>query len=157
VPGTYTDYVTVSDNTNAISVDVPVEWSDLDGEPRDSGPSIVAAVDAAGFLQSYDVPGVEVTASREAAAGDIDALLDEIGAGDDCTETLPREDYSDPLYTGRFQAYDGCGESGAGYVVVAATPAEGDYVVLVLVNIVSDADLDALDHILDTFVVTGEV
>ena len=48
--------------------------------------------------------------------------------------------------------YSDCGSSGATYITLTAAPtAGGDYLALVAVQVLNDADLEALDRILDTF------
>ena len=81
-------------------------------------------------------------------------LLDLIDWSSSCTYE-GRFDYEDPLYTGVYDVYSNCGGTTSKIVVVAAEPATQDYSVLVQVQVVTDADLDALDHILNTFVVLG--
>ena len=62
----YLEYVQVTDDTGVIFVDVPAAWSDLNGAPREEfGPSIVAATYVEGYFTTWDVPGVEVPATRE--------------------------------------------------------------------------------------------
>ena len=69
---TYQQYTSLSDDSGAITVDVPVEWSDIDGRPNaEFGPSIFAAPDLTSFLETYDTPGVIVEYSSDLGPGDI--------------------------------------------------------------------------------------
>ncbi|MCA9964163.1 MAG: hypothetical protein KC423_07970, partial [Anaerolineales bacterium] len=79
-------------------------------------------------------------------------LLEEFDYSDSCTKE-GRYDYADPLYTGLYEVWSNCGGTDSLYVVVTAVPEARNYVILVTVQIVSDADLDALDHVLNSFVV----
>ncbi len=152
----YSDYVTVSDDSGVIRVDVPAAWSDVDGRPFEGiGPSVAAAPDVQAFYESFAVPGVEVTATREFTPDEIGDLLAVLTEDLPCDNVDPPADYADPLYEGLYQVFDGCGDVGAALVYVVAAPAEGDYVVIVVVQVVSEADLAALDRVLETFVVTG--
>lgn len=63
----------------------------------------------------------------------------------------------DPIYTGSYDVYSDCGGGGASYVVIGAVTEARDFVVRVQVLANSDHDFDALDRIIDGFVVTGEV
>ena len=60
-------------------------------------------------------------------------------------------------YQGRYDYYENCGGAGTVFIVLAAVPETRAYVILVQVQIVSEADLEALDRILDTFNVVGEL
>jgi serine protease Do len=96
---------------------------------------------------------VRVTASNEIGK-DLEALLDELGFADACTSE-GRTDFETPFYTGRTEFFSACGGTGASFVTLAALPAEGDYTVVIAIQLIGDADLEALDRILNTFQVTG--
>ena len=152
---TYTEYTTVSDDNGAIQVDVPVEWSDVDGTPSDLGPSIIASTSVEGFNSDWLDPGVQIIATTQVDASSPDAVLDEISP-DECTSE-GREEYDDGLYTGKLEFFSGCAGTETSYVTVAASPADQSFLVVVAVQLVGDADLDALDTIIDTFEVVGDV
>ncbi len=60
------------------------------------------------------------------------------------------------MYTGAYDLWLDCGGTDTAFVVLEAYPAEEDFVVYVQIQIVTDADLEALDVILATFdVVSG--
>lgn len=147
----YTEYETVLDESETIEVEVPVEWSDRRGEPTELGPTIFASTDVDELLSGWEVPGVLFSATREFDASDPEPVLDQL-APDDCT-SQGREDYTDPLYHGRYEFFSDCGGTDTQYVVVVAAPEDNAFAVAVAVQLVSDADLDALDRILDSFLV----
>lgn len=148
----YADYVSVSDDSGAIQVDVPTAWSDVDGRPREGEPSVAAAPSVEGFLTTWDTPGMEVYATRAYTGADIDIVLDQY-VDLPCTDASDRTDYEDPLYTGRWVFYSGCGGTDTGFLTLVSTPASGEFVIIVVVQVLADADFDAIDRILDTFVV----
>ncbi len=158
---TYSGYTRVSDDSGAISVEVPNEWSDVDGAPYtlDDGSqwaNVMASTSIAGYGQAWDVPGVSVTAASSASVGsDLSAILDTYAqnALAACTDN-GREPYDDGLYTGYVQSMSNCGGTGAMAVYIVASPADGSFVALVEAQLVSDADLAALDQIIATFMVT---
>jgi serine protease Do len=161
---TYADYEAISDDSEAVQMEVPAEWADRrsGGWPGDGfeGVSITASSDVDEFLSGYSTPGVFFAASREAAesyepAGLLDAMRDDIGVGQ-CTRG-ERADYEDPFYKGKYDLYTSCGGSQARIIVVAAVPDDRAFITLVLVQASAAADLDALDRILDTFQVTGDL
>ena len=156
----YSDYVPVTDDTGAITMEVPVEWSDIDGsvwedEGEVVGAAIVASGDLDAFNNSYSVPGVIFVASASMVEmGTAGELLDIFSFSDDCIFE-GRYDYEDALYSGYYDIYSGCDGTDVILVVVAALPEDGSFATLLVLQAVTDADLDAVDHILNTFVVVG--
>lgn len=159
----YREYVLISDDTGAVQLEVPVEWSDVDGAPLtdDAGNYIIdvrAAPDLAAFAQGWDVPGVILSASSDLAATTPDGILDQLNSSYSAACVYDgRYPYSDPAYEGVYDLYLDCGGVGATYVVVAATPPDGSYLIIVQVQANSDRDFEALDRILASFVAVGEV
>jgi serine protease Do len=152
----YTEYVTVTDDSGQLTVSVPTAWADVDGAPIDLGgvssPSILATTNVSEFQNRWDVPGVQFVASDTLLAYTADELLD-LASSTDCTST-GRETYEDAHFIGRFEVFANCGGTGATTIIVAAFPTDGAYGVLVAVQVVTDADLVALDEVLRTFDVT---
>lgn len=149
---TYTEYVTVSDDSGSITASVPVEWSDIDGAPApDFGPSLYAAPNLDGFLNSFDTPGVIIEATSSRGAADIDTTLDELDLSGQCTY-VGRSPYSDVLYTGSLDEYSNCGGTSTSIFVVAVTPEDGSFLARLLIQAVEPRDLDAADEIFATFV-----
>jgi serine protease Do len=68
-----------------------------------------------------------------------------------------RSAYEDPAYVGFYDVFTNCGDTLATYVVVAAEPPDGGFLMLVQVQANEERDFDALDHILSSFFVVGEV
>ena len=152
----YADFVAVSDDTGRITVEIPGEWSDVDGAPVEVGgitlSDVRASTDLAAFASGWDVPGVAVT------AGDVDATPEEVLDGEadafstSCTP-LGREPYADPLYTGVFDTYEGCGGTETAYIIVAAQAPDGTGPLIeVQVQVQSTRDIDALERVLASFV-----
>lgn len=156
---TYSEYMTVSDNSGQLEVEVPAAWSDVAGEPwttdegEELGPAVTAAPDLNAFNNSWATPGVFFAA----APSDVgeENLLDAFDLAGSCSHA-GREAYEDPLYTGLYDVWENCGGEGTLVVVLAAVPEDRSFTILVTVQAVSDADLDALDHILDSFIVRTE-
>ena len=160
----YPEYVVIEDDTLAISVEVPTEWSDVDGAPyEDAAGNYVVDVRAASsltsFFDTWSTPGMIFSASSDwATTTSEEALLDEVVSNfNEICEYAGRDVYEDPLYTGSFDTFVNCGDEAATYVVVAARPPEGNFLLRVQVQANSDRDFEALDRILSSFIVTGEV
>jgi serine protease Do len=165
---TYTDYTKVQDNLGAIQVEVPSAWSEVDGTPwtSDNGANF-ASVWAAPSLQEFEnnwgTPGIKfnVTADKDKVGGHIQLL--------DASRTMAflgdcqldgRYDYNDGYYRGLYDYYKNCGgQGGAAYLILSAVPVQdtGDVLVFVEIQLASDADVDAADHILKTFDIVGSL
>lgn len=154
----YTDYQSIVDDTGKIVIEVPAEWSDIDPAPAtdDAGveiPYILASTDQQAWRDTFDVPGVLFV--KLGPTDDIPATLLEYGDFSGTCTDLGLVDYSDPVFTGQYQVWDACSGTPTAVVVLAAVPADNSYTALMMVQIVSDADLDALDRIFQTFNVIG--
>jgi serine protease Do len=149
---TYSEFVSVSDDSGSITASVPAEWSDINGAPNESfGPSLYAAPNIDSFLNTFETPGVIIEATGTRGAADIDATLDELDLSDQCTYE-GRSPYSDVLYTGSIDLYTNCGGTSTSIFVVAVTPEDGTFLARLLIQAVEPRDLDAADEIFNTFV-----
>ena len=155
------EYMEVRDEDDILVMQVPTTWTDIDGgawevDGEIVGNQIVAATSLSGYYDNWYTSGAFFGASQvlldQTEPGD---LLDAWEFSDACTYD-DRFDYEDPVYTGAYDVWFECGGTDTAFVVLEAYPPEGDFVVLVQVQVVTDADLDALDMILATFdVVSG--
>ena len=148
----YPEYGVVTDDTGAISVEVPTDWAQVDGRPQEIGPSLVVSPDIQGFLQTFDVPGVFILGSTE-LGDDPEAILDEFAVGG--CGTSERGDYDDGLYTGRFEYFEGCGNTGSELVNIACYPEDRSFAIVVIVQLTDSRDQEALDKILASFQAAG--
>jgi serine protease Do len=156
---TVNDFVAISDDSGAIVVEVPASWVEIDGSPwLDQGTVIggqlLAAPSIDGYSNTFDIPGIQILASYDLAGSTMDELLDFFDFSDDCT-VGSRSDYEDPVFTGRFDIYTDCAGQGTVIAVVAAEPADQSFAVIIIGQAITDADLEALDHVLDTFNLVG--
>lgn len=158
---TYDSYTTITDNSGQLRVEVPTAWFDINGnEWVDSNDNTIGfAVSAAPNLDDYyarwDVPGIFFGASAQLGVNDEGALLDSYDYSNSCTYD-GREAYSDALYSGYYDLWSDCGGTGSLYIVLSASPEARDFIILVSILVATDADLEALDHILNSFVVVVE-
>ncbi len=149
----------VSDDSGVLRLEVPSEWSDVQGtalvlEDGTELPQIIASTDLAAYGGTYNVPGVEFAATVGGGLTTSD-MLDAIGPAGECTSS-GRQDYDDGAYVGEMEFWEGCGGTETQVVTIAAGPAGGEFMALLFVQIVSDADIDALDRIIQTFQVITE-
>ncbi len=169
---TYTDYVTVQDNTSTIQVDVPSAWSNTNGDVWTSdwggisfdAPSISASANLNTYFNSYTESGVFFAASKRLGEiGGYVQLLDGMKSWyeNDCTidgrYDYGSGNYPDPLYEGKFDLWKNCSGSSAGVMILAARPKSDPtaYLIIVEVKLVKPGDIDALIKILDSFQVIG--
>ena len=153
----YSQYVPVTDDSGVLQVEVPAEWADVQGSAMvlDDGseyPQIIASTDLASYTQTYDVPGVEFVAVVGGGVTTTD-MLDALTPAE-CT-SAGRQPYDDGLYAGEMEFFEGCAGGGTQVVTIAAQPAGGEFMAILRVQIVSDADVEALDHVIQTFQVAA--
>lgn len=161
------DYMVVTDDYEALQLEIPNWWNDIDGAPwvydgEVVGASIWAAPDLEGFITTWDTPGVRFDVSDDLATqlGYVQFLDNRREEMLDFCELDSREDYEDQLYRGKYDLYNKCGgPGGPWYMVLSAVSHEDQfsYLILVEVQIVSDEDWDIAQHVLDTFVVIGDL
>lgn len=157
--GTVDEYVVVTDDSGTISVEVPAGWSEIDGSgfTDDSGRpfvGVLASPDIASFQESWDTPGVAIYASSEAVSPDapqqlIDAMTTSMAA-DGCVQQSA-DAYEDGMHEGLFSYWTDCGGTQTAAIAVAANSVDGKYVILVTMQVITEADLVAVDRVLGTF------
>jgi serine protease Do len=150
----YEEYVAITDDTGTISVSVPTAWSDIDGAATDLGdgtasPSVVASPNIAEYHSTWTTPGMDFLASPALTQFTTSELLDTI-APTECV-SQGRSAYDDGFFVGEYEVFTDCGGTATQYYVVSTTSADGAYGVVVAVQVVSDADLEALDAVLASF------
>ena len=157
--GTYT-YTSITDDSGLLTMDVPQSWTDRNGSQWTSdGDPIGYAVSASYDLDAYNsgwaTSGVFFGASYDLVQNfTVDTLLDVFTYTDSC-EYDGRYDYSDPLYAGKYDVWFNCGPEQSSFISLSVLPDDGSFIIYVGVQVVTQADLDALDTILNTFVFNG--
>ena len=168
--GTYSQYVKVQDDTGGVQVEIPAEWAQIDGSLWETNwgdfnitaPSITAAADLDRYNNYWDESGVFFAASSDMGrTGGYMQLLEGVRGWyeKDC-KFDSSSDYQDDLYEGKYELWKNCGGVGGSYaLVLSARPRQNktEFLILLQVVITTDADLDAIDHILNSFVVVGDV
>lgn len=164
--GTYSGYQTVTDDYGAIQMDVPVEWTDVNGSYWvDSGETIGSQIAASAslddFYNTWEESGVFFGASDDLAKlGGYVNLLDAVRGNftSDC-KLNGRYDYEDQAYRGKYDLFENCGNTGNAFLVLSAVPKDNPQAFLILVQIMitQESDFDALERILSTFQVIGSL
>ncbi len=84
------------------------------------------------------------------------SLLDELAGSYEACTFDGRYPYDDGVYVGEYDLYVDCSDVNSVIIELAAVPSDGNYITYLVIQAVSEADLDAMDHILDTFYVVTE-
>jgi serine protease Do len=160
------EYVTVTDELEMIEIELPAAWSDVDGSPWMGdgdifGASIIASPDLDDYYNTWSTPGIWFAASSKLAQlGGYIQVLDWVGSyyKDDC-ELEGRYSYDDGVYRGKYDVFSNCGGEDVVEILISAVPKDNptEFLILVDIRLNSDADWEVLDHIVDSFLVVGDL
>jgi serine protease Do len=160
---TDSDYTTVTDDSGALEMEVPTEWSEVNGSPWEMDGEIIgrglsASADLDAYNETWGQPGAFFGASRKLAESySVEEYLDSMDFSDSC-DYDDRYDYPfDGLYKGKYDLWGNCGEERSSFLVLAAVPENQDFLIVVEIVMISDADFEAGDRILDSFEVVGDL
>lgn len=140
-------YEQVVDDTGQILIEVPVEWAQRQTMaqtlPDGDHAAIVAAPDIDAFLGTYTATGILVAGFL---GQDWSAVLDAYEAQLNCTEAGDVQDIDNGYLAGAGVVYSGCGDVGGSTgLVVLGTP-DGGAAILLVAQLNTDADFDALNR-----------
>ena len=143
---------TLRDDTGRLRLAVPSGWRDHRTQPSalDEGeetPSLAASPHLTTFLDSYDAPGLTALVVPDDPAEALDAYA----FGEDCTAGRDGS-YVGDAAAGRYEVWESCGGTSHDIVTVAVRPHDAAATVLLLVQVVEAADLEALDLALGSLV-----
>ncbi len=150
-----TGYESITDDTGALAIDVPLEWADRLTNEQDLGdgvviPAIMASPDIAQFDSGYGVPGLFFSRLNEVGVDEVLAAFAQADCVDEGIDV-----YEDIAYTGKFQVWSGCGGTDTAIIVVAAISQDWSDTAILMLQATSEADFDVLDRAFASFVVTG--
>jgi hypothetical protein len=162
VPSSTAGYITCTDNTGNLQVDVPDYWTDVNGATwiyngQEIGVAISAAPDLTEFQNNFDAEGMFFGASGTFAQiiGHIELLDYYTMAYRGNCDYIGRYDYEDGVYRGKYDQYQNCGGTG-GYdaYVLGARDIQDPSTKLILVEIqVYPNDTGTVEQIWGTFYV----
>lgn len=153
------EFVTVVDETGRISFSAPRAWGEsqsgpyeLDGEV--AGIEFSVAENVVDFQKSWSLPGAWVVVLDSLEGVEPDDALDTLKFDDVC-EYDARYDFEGERFAGRYDFWVRCDDvSGSVYGVFALKPVDADQpLVIVHVIMPTEADLSAIDPILNTLTV----
>ena len=154
------EFVTVTDDSGVVIVEVPASWAQVDGAPftDDAGnefKGVQASTNLAEFQNTWNVPGVAIYASQSAVTTTTPEALHEAMTSSMVTDGCQQADansYDDGYHLGVYSYWTNCGGVGTSAIVVAANSVAGDYVILMSLQAVTEADMAAIDRVLASFV-----
>lgn len=161
----YSSYVTKSDNTSSLQLQVPIEWNQIDGTQLTDdygaviGPSLTASANLTNYADTWFESGVFFFATAVDDGFGVIDYLDAVGSNlQGSCDFADSEVYSDSYYDGRVDYYTACGGV-ADYVVLGVVPSAypQSYMLGIEIQVVSDADWEAVDQILASFDVIGQI
>ncbi len=153
-------YAAIADDTGALSVEVPSEWSEvLTGEDakfegESVGPSITASTDLHAWHNTGEASGVFFRASRELAQRYTDDQLLDSEASDfsGSCDLGARRDFGRPPYSGKIQEWKNCGgNEESSFLTLAAAPEGRECVLALQVGTFGEDDVEGVQRVLDTF------
>lgn len=156
------EYVEVSDAKGQISVEVPTVWADVPGNGWHAkdlppvpdgtiiGPGLNAAPNVEAWKNDLSTPGVFIGASREILENHSPMTILRAIPFSGCSSTAS-ESYTTDTFTGEILTWS-CPEASAEWRLLAATPTKSRaYLVYLQMKLVSSADVEAYNKILNTF------
>jgi hypothetical protein len=161
-PASYSGYNLITDNEEKIRVQVPVEWGDIetgvwDFKGKKSGVFLAASADLASFYSTRSQSGVLIGVSHSLAQTyDKEGLLglEKRELSRQCVHQ-GRFDYKNQFYSGKYDHFTNCSGT-PGLMVFTTASADGKSLIMIRIAVVSEADLEAVNTIINTFQVLGD-
>ncbi len=159
----YSGYTRITDNEEKISVQVPVEWSDIETgtwkfKGKDTGVFLAASPNLGDYYASGSQPGVLIGVSRSLAQSyDRQSLLglEKRDVPRTCVYK-GRFDYQNQFYSGQYDHFTNCATNSPGLLIFTAASPDHTSLILIRIVVTSEADLEAVDTIINTFQVLGD-
>jgi hypothetical protein len=161
-PVSYSGYTLIMDNEEKIRVQVPVEWSDIEtGEwnfkGKKSGVYLAASADLGSFYSTRSQAGVLIGVSHSLAqtySKDTLLGLEQRDLSHQCLHK-GRFDYQNQFYSGKYDHFTSCFGK-PGLLVFTTASADQKSLIMIRIAVASEADLEAVDTIINTFQVLGD-
>lgn len=162
-PSAYSGYTEITDNEEKIKLQVPIEWSDIETglwtfKNKTVGVFVAASGDLANFYATRSQPGVLIGVSRSLAhAYGKEGLLglEKKDLSGQCSYK-GRFDYQNQFYAGQYDHFTNCASGTPGLLIFTTASADQKSLILIRMNVVSEADLEAVETIIQSFQVLGD-
>lgn len=161
-PSSYSGYTLITDNEEKMRVQVPVEWGDIETgawtfKGKQVGVFVAASADLANFYSTRSQSGVLIGVSRSLTQTyNKEGLLglEKRDLSRQCTYK-GRFDYQNQFYSGKYDHFTNCSDT-PGLLIFTTASADGKSLILIRISVVNEADLEAVDTIINTFQVLGD-
>jgi serine protease Do len=161
-PSSYSGYTRITDNEEKIMVQVPVEWSDIETgawtfKGKNVGVFVAASADLGSFYSTGSQSGVLIGVSRSLAQTYNQSGLLGVEKRDLSRQCLHkgRFDYKNQFYSGQYDQFANCASGTPGLFIFTTSSADQKSLIMIRIAVVSEADLEAVDTIINTFQVLG--
>ena len=159
----YSGYTQITDNEEKIRVQVPLEWNDIETgiwtfKNKNVGVFVAASADLGNFYSTRSQPGVLIGVSNSLAHTYNKEGLLGLERRDLSRQCLHkgRFDYQNQFYSGQYDHFTNCATGSPNLLVFTTASADQKSLILIRIIVVSEADLQAADTIINTFQVLGD-
>ena len=161
-PASYSGYTQITDNEEKIWVQVPLEWSDIETgawnfKGKNAGVFLAASADLGNFYSTRSQSGVLIGVSHALAQSySKESLLglEKQELSRQCVQK-GRFDFRNQFYSGQYDHFTNCSGT-PGLLVFTTASADQKSLIMIRIAVVSEADLEAVDTIINTFQVLGD-
>lgn len=158
----YSGYTLIMDNEEKIMVQVPVEWGDIETgtwnfKGRNEGVFLAASANLGDFYSTRSQSGVLIGVSRSLAQSyNKDSLLglEKRDLSRQCVQK-GRFEFRNQFYAGQYDHFTNCSGT-PGVLVFTTSSADQKSLIMLRIAVVTEADLEAVDTIINTFQVLGD-
>jgi hypothetical protein len=162
-PQSYSGYTQITDNEEKIIVQVPVEWTDIETgawtfKGKQTGVFLAASAHLGNFYSNSFQSGVLIGVSQGLARTySKDGLLgvEKRDLSGQCVHK-GRFDYQNKFYSGKYDHFASCASGSPGLFIFTTSSADQKLLIMIRIAVVSEADLEAVDTIINTFQVLGD-
>jgi hypothetical protein len=159
----YSGYTRITDNEEKITVQVPVEWADIETgawtfKGKNTGVFLAASADLGNFYSTRAQAGVLIGVSRTLAHTYNKASLLGVENQDLSRQCVyqGRFDYKNQFYAGQYDHFANCASGSPGLFIFTTSSADQKSLIMIRIVVLSEADLEAVDTIINTFQVLGD-
>lgn len=149
---TYETFRFISDETATLSLEVPVEFTDISsGAETEGNARLQAAPDGDAFQSDWQAPGLIVRFEASLATEDLDVIMDLVEEQLPCETDGERDEVDGgPDFTGAFQWFFDCEGVPSSVVHLVLQANDGERIVRLIVQVPEERDIDALIHAANT-------
>jgi len=158
----YARYVRITDESESVRLEVPVEWNDIETghwmvDGQRVGIFVAASASLYDFYATRAESGVFVGVSQALVSTYNEAAMrarEQRGFARAC-QFKGRFDFRNPFYLGHYDQYLPCAQSNRQLFITTLMPQHRAYLALIRITLANQSDLEAAARVLRTFQVLG--